>query len=102
MASCGGARDLAQITSRHTWVALPAPLDGELALASHRVVMKRFVFLVICIAVGASLSGCASSREAFFNDMWNGSGESGGGYGTESPPDRGGASGGATGNYEGP
>ena len=26
MASCGGARDLAQITSRHTWVALPAPL----------------------------------------------------------------------------
>ena len=60
-------------------------------MASHWVVMKRFVFLVICIAVGASLSGCASSREAFFNDMWNGSGESGesgGGYGTESPSDR--------------
>ena len=33
--------------------------------------MKRFVFLVICIAVGASLSGCASYREAYFNDMWN-------------------------------
>ena len=46
-------------------------------MASHWVAMKRFVFLVICIAVGASLSGCASSREAFFNDMWNGSGESG-------------------------
>ena len=64
---------------------------------------KRFVFLVICIAVGASLSGCASSREAFFNDMWNGSGElgeSGGGGGA--PLDRGGTSGGATGNYEGP
>ena len=76
------------------------PLDGELALASHRVVMKRFVFLVICIAVGASLSGCASSREAFFNDMWNGSGESGGGGGA--PLDRGGTSGGATGDYEGP
>ena len=41
-------------------------------MASHRVVMKRFVFLVICIAVGASLSGCASSREAFFNDTWIG------------------------------
>ena len=46
--------------------------------------MKRFVFLVICIAVGASLSGCASSREAFFNDIWIGgdgglSGESDGG-----------------------
>ena len=64
-------------------------------MAFHRVVMKRFVFLVICIAVGASLSGCASSREAFFNDIWIGgdgglSGESdgGGGYGTESPSDR--------------
>jgi hypothetical protein len=86
----------------------PESLDGELALAFHRIVMKRFVFLVICIAVGASLSGCVSSREAFFNDMWNGSGESGesgGGYGTESPSDRfdnGGTSGGATGDYEGP
>jgi len=37
--------------------------------------MKRFVFLVICIAVGASLSVCASYREAYFNDMWNESGE---------------------------
>jgi hypothetical protein len=37
--------------------------------------MKRFVFLVICIAVGATLSGCASYREAYFNDMWNESGE---------------------------
>ena len=55
--------------------------------------MKRFVFLVICIAVGASLSGCASSREAFFNDMWNGSGESGGGGGGGwTPLDRGGTS----------
>ena len=64
-------------------------------MASHWVVMKRFVFLVICIAVGASLSGCASSREAFFNDMWNGpgvSGESDGGGGV--PLDRGGTSGG--------
>jgi hypothetical protein len=32
--------------------------------------------------------------------MWNGSGESGGGGGA--PLDRGGTSGGATGNYEGP
>ena len=66
-------------------------------MAFHRVVMKRFVFLVICIAVGASLSGCASSREAFFNDIWIGgdgglSGESDGGGGV--PLDRGGTSGG--------
>ena len=27
--------------------------------------MKRFVFLVICIAVSATLSGCASFREAW-------------------------------------
>ena len=52
--------------------------------------MKRFVFLVICIAVGASLSGCASSREAFFNDTWIGSGEGptqGAGGGDTARPD---------------
>ncbi|SVA50963.1 uncharacterized protein METZ01_LOCUS103817 [marine metagenome] len=31
--------------------------------------MKRFVFLVICFAVGATLSGCTTFREA-----WNESG----------------------------
>ena len=43
----------------------PEPLDGELALASHWVVMKRFVFLVICIVVGATLSGCTTFPEAW-------------------------------------
>ena len=43
MASCGGARDLAQITSRHTWVALPAlldrvrPVDVRFQINVHRV-----------------------------------------------------------------
>jgi hypothetical protein len=68
--------------------------------------MKRFVFLVICIAVGATLSGCASSREAFFNDMWNGSGESGesggGGGGGWTPLDRGGTSAGGLRNDQQP
>ena len=54
-------------------------------MASHWVVMKRFVFLVICIAVGASLSGCASYREEFFNESWN---ESSGWDGRESVEDR--------------
>ena len=43
----------------------PEPLDGELALASHWVVMKRFVFLVICIVVGATLSGCTIFPKAW-------------------------------------
>ena len=47
----------------------PEPLDGEPAVVSHWVVMKRFVFLVICIAVGTTLSGCTTFREA-----WNESG----------------------------
>ncbi len=46
----------------------PEPLDGEMALASHWVVMKRFVFLVICFAVGATLSGCGT-----FPEEWDGS-----------------------------
>ena len=64
--------------------------------------MKRFVFLVICIVVGASLSGCASYREAYFNDMWN---ESSGWDGRESVSDRfdnDGTSGGDLGGYGGP
>ena len=36
--------------------------------------MKRFVFLVICIAVGATLSGCASFREAWDEPVGNESG----------------------------
>jgi len=74
-------------------------------VASHWVAMKRFVFLVICIAVGASLSGCASSREAFFNDIWIGgdgglSGESDGGGWV--PEDRGGTSAGGLRNDQQP
>jgi hypothetical protein len=53
---------------------------------SDWVVMKRFVFLVICIAVGASLSGCASSREAFFNDVWIGGPTQGAGGGDTARP----------------
>ena len=43
----------------------PEPLDGEPAVVSHWVVMKRFVFLVICIAVGATLSGCTIFPKAW-------------------------------------
>ena len=45
------------------------PLDGELAVGSHWVVMRKLVILVISIAVGATLSGCVSLQEA-----WNESG----------------------------
>ena len=38
-------------------------------MASHWVVMRKLVILVISIAVGATLSGCVSLQEA-----WNGSG----------------------------
>ena len=38
-------------------------------MASHWVVMRKLVILVISIAVGATLSGCVSLQEA-----WNESG----------------------------
>ena len=40
----------------HCW-----PLDGELALASHWVVMKQLELLGIFVAVGTMLSGCVST-----------------------------------------
>ena len=41
------------------WVRV-TPLDRELAVASHWVVMKQLGLLVIFIAVGTTLSGCVS------------------------------------------
>ncbi|MDB4712814.1 hypothetical protein OAF43_01185 [bacterium] len=73
-----------------------------MAFASHWAVMKRFVFLVICFAVAATLSGCSILRRS-----WN---ESGGwnktnGYdGRDSVSDRfdnDGTSGGDPGGYGG-
>ena len=68
MASCAGSRISTRIILLHArWPCWP--LDGDLVVASHCVVMRKLVMLVIYIVVGATLSGCVSLQDA-----WNESG----------------------------
>ena len=65
-------------------------------MASHWVVMKRFVLLVVCIALGASLSGC------FFPKAWDESDGYSPGNSVSDRFDNDGTSGGDPSGYGGP
>ena len=46
-------------------------LDYKLALASHWVVVRQLVILLIFIAIGITLSGCISPKPDPRNRDWN-------------------------------